>query len=159
MDTGDWLTENEVIAGVEHFLTQKGRTEQRRVINKSDAEKKERGVDLVMKLENAAGKGNWYFIEAKGNVRSDGRKMASKPRTNFRWALSQIILRIEVDSRRYNYNYGIAMPRSDIEACIDLIRGNWALREPKIRLYGAFYEDGQLTAREYLPKEIYKKES
>lgn len=155
MDDRDWLTEDEVIAGVENYLKQKGRTENKRVINKSSAKKKEHGVDLVMKLENSSGNGNWYFIEAKGNVRSDGKKMKSLCKTNFRWALSQIILRIRIDSRNYNYNYGIAMPKSDIEKCIPLINGNWALKELKIRLYGAFYDEGQLTAKEYLPATIY----
>lgn len=156
MDHIDWLTEDEVIMGVENFLKKKGRTENKRVINKSSAERKEHGVDLVMKLENSAKNGNWYFVEAKGNVCSGGRKMRSRCRTNFRWAISQIILRITVDSRKYNHNYGIAMPKSDIEKCIDLIRDNWALKELKIRLYGVYYEDGQLTAKEYLPTDIYE---
>ena len=117
MDGKDWLTEDEVIAGVENYLKQKGRTENKRVINKSSAKKKEHGVDLVMKLENSSGNGNWYFIEAKGNVRSDGKKMKSLCKTNFRWALSQIILRIKIDSRNYNYNYGIAMPKIGRASC------------------------------------------
>lgn len=156
MDNRDWLTEDEVITGVENFLKLKGRTEKKRVVNKSSAERKEHGVDLVMRLENSSGNGNWYFIEAKGNVRSDGTKMSSRCKTNFRWALSQIILRIKVDSRNYNYNYGIAMPKSDVEKCIEIISGNWALKHLKIRLYGAFYNEGKLTAKEYLPTDIYK---
>lgn len=155
MDDRDWLTEDEVIAGVENFLMQKGRTEKKRVVNKSSAERKEHGVDLVMKLENSSGNGNWYFIEAKGNKKADGSRMVSSSNTNFRWALSQIILRIKVNPRNYNYIYGIAMPNSEIEKCIRLIRKNWALKHLKIRLYGAFYDEGQLTAKEYLPKEIY----
>lgn len=155
MENRDLLTEDEVITGVENFLKQKGNTEKKRVINKSSAEKKQHGVDLVIKLENSSGNGNWYFIEAKGNVRSDGKKMKSRCKTNFRWAISQIILRINVDSRNYNYNYGIAMPKSDIEKCMELISKNWALKHLKIRFYGAFYEGDQLTATEYLPKDIY----
>jgi len=156
MGDRDWLTEDEVIEGVKNFLMQKGCTIQKRVIKTSSAAKKEHGVDLVMKLENSSQKGNLYFIEAKGNVKSDGNRMKSLCKTNFRWALSQIILRINVDSRNYNYNYGIAMPRSDVEQCIELIRENWALDHLKIRLYGVFYNKGQLTAKEYLPKDIYK---
>lgn len=155
----DYLTENEVIEGVKNFLEQKGKTSQKRVINKSDATKRERGVDLVIKLENQRKNGNWYFIEAKGNKRSDNNAiMRSSYNTNFRWAISQIILRIKVDSRRNNYIYGIAMPNSDIEKCIDLIRENWALKHLKIRLYGAFLDQttGNLFAKEYLPKDIYK---
>lgn len=81
--------------------------------------------------------------------------MRSSCNTNFRWALSQIILRIEVDSRKNNHIYGIALPRSEAERCIRRINKNWALKHLKIRLYGAFYKDGQLTAIEYLPREIY----
>lgn len=116
----DFLTENEVIEGVENYLRHKGTTQQRRVINKSDAAKKEHGVDLVVKLENDKKKGNLYFIEAKGNKKADGSIMKSSCNTNFRWAISQIILRIKVDSRRNNYIYGIAMPRSDVESCMKL---------------------------------------
>ena len=36
----DFLTENEVIQGVENFLKQKGRTSHKRVIYKADAEKR-----------------------------------------------------------------------------------------------------------------------
>lgn len=156
MDIHDYLTENDVIKGVENYLMHKGRTTQKRLINKSDADKKERGVDLVIKLENDQKRGNWYFIEAKGNKKADGSIMKSSYRTNFRWAISQIILRINVDSRRNNYIYGIAMPNSDIKKCIGLIEDNWAMKHLKIRLYGAFYDgNGQLTAKEYLPKDIY----
>lgn len=155
MQHKDLLTENEVIQGVESFLRQKGTTSRKRVVHKADAEKKERGVDLVLKLENEKKRGNWYFIEAKGNLKADGSKMKSSCNTNFRWALSQIILRIEVDPRKYNYNYGIALPRSDAERCKKLIKKNWALKHLKIRLYGVFYKGGQLTAKEYLPKDIY----
>ena len=157
MLTADYLTENQVIEGVENYLRQKGRTSQKRIINKSDAEKKERGVDLLIKLENDKKHGNWYFIEAKGNLKADGSKMKSTYLTNFRWAISQIILRIEVDSRRNNYIYGIAMPKSDIEKCIKLISRNWALKHLRIRLYGAYINDnGELFAKEYLPKDIYQ---
>lgn len=156
MFAADYLTENQVIEGVGNYLRHKGHTTQKRVLNKSDAEKKEHGVDLLVKLENEARHGNRYFIEAKGNLKADGSRMKSSCLTNFRWALSQIILRIEVDSRKNNYIYGIAMPKSDIEKCIALIRGNWALKHLKIRLYGAYIkENGELFAREYLPRDIY----
>ena len=155
MHERELLTENEVIQGVANYLLQKGRTSQKRVINMSDAEKKEHGVDLVVKLENERKRGNWYIIEAKGNKKTDGNEMRSSWNTNFRWAVSQIILRMQVDSRRNNYIYGIAVPKSDVDKCIRLIRGNWALRHLKLRLYGAYYENGLLTAKEYCPKDIY----
>ena len=124
----DFLTENEVIQGVENFLKQKGRTSHKRIIYKADAAKKEHGVDLVLKLENQNKNGNWYFIEAKGNLKADRSKMKSSCNTNFRWALSQIILRIEVDSRKNNHIYDIAMLRSDAERFQKRIRNNCALK-------------------------------
>ena len=54
----DFLTENQVIQGVENYLKQKGRTSHKRVICKADAKKKEHGVDLVVKLENERKNGN-----------------------------------------------------------------------------------------------------
>ena len=109
MGTKDFLTENEVIEGVQNFLNQKGNTTQKRIINKSDAQKKERGVDLIIKLENNQKRGNKYFIEAKGNKNADGTAMRSSYNTNFRWAISQIVLRINVDSRKNNYIYKLAL--------------------------------------------------
>ena len=150
------LTENEVISGVENYLKCKGITEVKRVVNKADASVKEHGVDIHFKLENKNGNGNHYFIEAKGNKRSDGTVMRSSFNTNFRWSISQIILRIKVDPRKYNYIYGIAVPNSEIPKCIDMIRGNWALKHLKIRLFGALRnENGTLTAIEYKPSRIY----
>ena len=152
----EYLTENEVITGVESFLKCKGITEVKRVVNKADASVKEHGIDIHFKLENKNGNGNHYFIEAKGNKRSDGTVMRSSFNTNFRWSISQIILRIKVDPRKYNYIYGIAVPNSEIPKCIDMIRGNWALKHLKIRLFGALRnENGTLTAIEYKPSRIY----
>lgn len=155
MCENDFLTEDEVIQGVANYLLHKGKTSQKRVIVMADAKKKEHGVDLKIKLENDQKRGNLYFIEAKGNKRSDGRKMRSSWNTNFRWAISQIILRMNVDSRKNNYIYGIAVPESTIGKCKKLIADNWALHHLKLRLYGAYWENGQLTAKEYCPKDIY----
>ena len=83
--------------------------------------------------------------------------MSSTANTNFRWAISQIILRITVDSTKNNYIYGIAIPNSEIKRAIKLIENNWALKHLKIRLYGAYRNDeGELTAIEYCPRDIYK---
>ena len=153
----DLLTENEVIEAVTNYLNNKGRTEVKKIMHQSDASKKEHGVDLQIKLSNAKGHGNNYFIEAKGNKKCDGSVMRSSFNTNFRWAISQIILRIKVDSTKNNYIYGIAIPNSEIEHAIKLIRDNWALKHLKIRLYGAYYnEENKLFATEYCPENIYK---
>lgn len=155
MANQNYLTENEVIKGVENYLSQKGQTTRKRLIKKADACSKQHGVDLVFKLENNRGNGNWYFIEAKGNKRSDGNKMKSAFNTNIRWAISQIILRIRVDSTKNNYIYGIAVPQYEIDKCIQMIRDNWALKHLKIRLYGVHYSGDALTATEYVPSKIY----
>lgn len=152
----DYLTEDEVIQGVSHYLLHKGKTSHRRVIVMADTRKKEHGVDLKIKLENDQKRGNVYFVEAKGNKHADGTKMRSSWNTNFRWAISQIVLRMHVDSRRNNYIYGIAVPNVQIEKCIELIENNWALKHLKLRLYGAYWDNGQLTAKEYCPRDIYK---
>ena len=153
----DLLTENEVIDAVVNYFNTKGRTEVKKVVSRADASQKEHGVDLQVKLSNDKGNGNNYFIEAKGNKRADGMPMRSTANTNFRWAISQIILRITVDSTKNNYIYGIALPNSEIKSAIKLIESNWALKHLKIRLYGAYYNDeGELKAIEYCPRDIYK---
>ncbi len=153
----DLLTEDEVIEAVINYLNTKGNTEIRKIVHRSDASRKEHGVDLQVKLSNDKGNGNNYFIEAKGNKRADGIPMRSTTNTNFRWAISQIILRITVDSTKNNYIYGIALPNSEIKSAIKLIENNWALKHLKIRLYGAYYNDeGELKAIEYCPRDIYK---
>ena len=155
----DYLTEDEVIQGVTNYLMQKGKTSNKKVIRVADTASKQHGVDLKIKLANDQNKGNLYFIEAKGNKRADGSKMKSSWNTNFRWAISQIILRMEVDSRRNNYIYGIAVPKEHIPGCIKLIEDNWALKHLKLRLYGAYWDNGELTATEYCPKDIWNQKN
>lgn len=152
----DLMTENEVIDAVINYFNSKGHTKITKIVRRSDASQKQHGVDLQVKLANEKGNGNNYFIEAKGNKKSDGSIMRSSSNTNFRWAISQIILRIKVDSTKYNYIYGIAIPNSEIKSAIKLIHDNWALRHLKLRLYGAYYnETGELKAIEYCPSDIY----
>ena len=154
----DLLTENEVIDAVINYFNSKGNTKVTKIVRRSDASQKQPGVDLQVKLANEKGNGNNYFIEAKGNKKSDGSTMSSSPNTNFRWAISQIILRIKVNSTKYNYIYGIALPNCEIPNAIKLIHDNWALKKLKIRLYGAYHtENGELNAIEYLPSDIYDK--
>ena len=152
----DLLTENDVINAVINYFNNKGSTKVTKIVRRSDASQKQHGVDLQVKLANEKGNGNNYFIEAKGNKKSDGSIMRSSSNTNFRWALSQIILRIKVNSTNNNYIYGIAIPNSDIPKAIKLIHDNWALKTLKIRLYGAYYnENNVLDAIEYCPSDIY----
>jgi hypothetical protein len=144
------LTEDEVIAGVVNYLKEKGRTikSEPKVAN---AKKHEKGIDFEIHLGN-----NRYFGEAKGNVKSDGEPMKSKFDTNFRWAISQIILRIKTAPNNYADNYCIAMPDNEIEKCKKLVKDNIALKTLKIRFYGAYRkEDGTLYANEYTGKKIY----
>lgn len=135
----------------------KGRTSNRRVINEANAEIKEHGIDLCFKLSNDAGRGNLYMIEVKGNLKSDGLAMKSNFLTNFRSAISEIVLRIKVDSTRNSYIYGIAIPDSEFSRCKHLIENNWALKHLKIRIYGAYRLDkNTFDANEYTPKDIYR---
>lgn len=62
----DFLTENQVIQGVENYLKQKGRTSHKRVICKADAEKKKPGVDLIVKLENERKMETGILLKQKG---------------------------------------------------------------------------------------------
>ena len=107
----DLLTENEVIDAVISYFNTKGRTEVKKVVSRADAAQKEHGVDLQIKLANARGNGNKYFIEAKGNKRTDGTAMRSTFNTNFRWAISQIILRVKVDSTKKQLHIRHRNPR------------------------------------------------
>lgn len=158
MSSNDLLTEDQVLEGVAAYLQQKGRTTNKTVKSIAEASSKMHGVDLHIKLADAKNQGNNYFIEAKGNLKSDGTIMKSTFNTNFRWALSQIILRMNVDSRRNNYIYGIAIPDVEIKKAIKIIGSNWALCELKVRLYGAYRdENGTLSAHEYTPNKIYQK--
>lgn len=156
--SGDYLTEDQVLEGVVRFLQQKGRTTNKQVRRLAEASTKQHGVDLHIKLSDEKNQDNNYFIEAKGNLRSDGEKARSAFNTNFRWAISQIILRMRVDSRRNNYIYGIAIPDVEIVKAKKMIAENWALRELKVRLYGAYRdEQDRLFASEYTPSQIYDK--
>ena len=78
------LTENEVIDAVINYLNSKGNTQITKILRRSDASQKQHGVDLQVKLANEKGNGNNYFIEAKGNKKSDGAIMRSSANTNFR---------------------------------------------------------------------------
>ena len=58
MENQDYLSEDEIIKGVENYLSQKGRTVRKRLIKKATASSKQHGIDLVFKLENDRGNGN-----------------------------------------------------------------------------------------------------
>ena len=103
LENKDLFTENEVIEGVINYLKQKGKIENK-AFQFADAAKKEKGIDIKGKLG-----GNRYFIEAKGNVTKNNNQFKSTWNTNFRWAISQIVLRIKTKSNNYadiytNYN-------------------------------------------------------
>lgn len=121
MTNKQYLTENEVIKGIVNYLTNKGKTTKHKVVRMADAEKKEHGTDLVMHLANDAGNGNYYYIEAKGNLTSGGQTTTVNFLTNFRWAVSEIILRITSPSNKNNRIYGIGIPNSEYERCVKLV--------------------------------------
>ena len=150
------LAENDVIKGVKNFLLAKGKTSRSDVRCSANAEKKEHGIDLKIYKGTANGRGNIYHIEAKGDILASGDKKKTNFLTEFRWAVSQIILRINHPSNKNNRIYGIAIPAYEKDRCIKLIKNNWALKELGIRLYCAYKKDGKLTADEYTPKDLYR---
>ena len=150
LENKDLFTENEVIEGVINYLKQKGKVENK-VFQFADATKKEKGIDIRGKLG-----GNRYFIEAKGNVNKNNQ-YKSTWNTNFRWAISQIVLRIKTHSNNYADIYGIALPDIYVKKAIKMIEDNWLLKFGKLRLYGVYRnESNNLFAKEYKASDIYK---
>ncbi len=62
----DGLTEDEVIQGTATYLLGKGKTTKTEIRKIARASRKEHGVDLCVYKRYARGRGNLYFVEAKG---------------------------------------------------------------------------------------------
>lgn len=156
----DGLTEDEVIQGTATYLLGKGKTTKTEIRKIARASRKEHGVDLCVYKGTPEGRGNLYFVEAKGNLKvaKDNLREAKKSNflTEFRWGISQIILRIDYASNKNNRIYGIAIPKTEPPRCLRLIRDNWALKTLGIRLFCAYRDDnGELFAQELTPSKIY----
>ena len=97
-----------------------------------------------------------YYIEAKGVLRAkDDAEKKSRFDTEFRFAISQIILRMKELSTATIY--GIAVPKTEKDYRLKLLKNNKGLKTLKMRLYFAYQaENGECYAEELTPKDIYK---
>ncbi len=158
-DAYKYLTEDEVIEGTINYLMSKGKTAKTQARAIANASRKEHGVDIYMYKGTESGRGNLYFIEAKGNIKitADGfyEEKKSDFMTEFRWAISQIVLRVKYASNKNNKIYGIAIPKAELDRCIKLIGDNWALKTLGIRLFSAYRDENGLYADELVPSKIY----
>lgn len=151
------MNEDNVIDGVVNYLKNKCRhRDSFKVLYRSYAKDGDKGIDLKCAAYSKGIISNRYYIEAKGTLKAkDNSEKKSKFETEFRWAISQIILQMnELSSAT---NYGIAVPESEKEDCLRLMRNNKGLAKLKIRLYLSYKaENGEYFAKEMLPKDIYK---
>ena len=151
------MNEDDVIDGVVNYLKEKHRHRDGfRVLHRSYAKDGDKGIDLKCAAYSGGIISNRYYIEAKGTLKAkDNSGKKSKFETEFRWAISQIILQMKELSSATNY--GIAVPESEKGDCLRLMRNNKGLAKLKIRLYLSYKaENGEYFAKEMLPKDIYK---
>lgn len=151
------MNEDNVIDGVVNYLKKKNRhRDEFRVLHRSYAKDGDKGIDLKCAVYSSGVISNRYYIEAKGTLKvKDNSEKKSKFETEFRWAISQIILQMkELSSATI---YGIAVPESEKEDCLRLMKDNKGLKKLKIRLYLAYKaENGEYFAKEMKPRDIYK---
>ena len=151
------MNEDDVVKGVKNYLEFKNSHRDDFVVKKvASAEKREKGVDLYGYCKSGKNKSNRYYIEAKGTLKaSDNSKKKSSFNTEFRWAVSQIVLRMEEFNNAAIY--GIAIPKEKKDGCLRLMRKSKGLAKLKVRLYLADKdENGKLFAEEMNPSDIYK---
>ncbi len=151
------MNEDNVIDGVVNYLKEKCRHRDGfRVLHRSYAKDGDKGIDLKCVAYSGGAISNRYYIEAKGTLKAkDNSEKKSKFETEFRWAISQIILQMKEWSAATNY--GIAVPESEKDDCLRLMRDNKGLAKLKVRLYLAYKaENGEYFAREMKPSEIYR---
>lgn len=151
------MNEDNVIDGVVNYLKEKNRHRDGfRVLHRSHAKDHDKGIDLKCAAYSNGVISNRYYVEAKGTLKvKDDSEKKSKFRTEFRWAISEIILRMEELSSATVY--GIAVPENEKEKCLRLMRNNKGLKLLKVRLYLSYKaENGEYSAKEMMPSEIYK---
>lgn len=151
------MNEDNVIDGVINYLKDNLHDRGRgcRIIHRSYARDGDHGIDLKACAVSNGKISNRYYIEAKGTLKAkDNSEKRSKFETEFRWAISQIILQMKELSGATNY--GIAVPMTEKEECLRLMRDNKGLKALKVRLYLAYIADnGEYFAEELTSKEIY----
>ena len=150
------MNEDDVIDGVINFLKDKNRKrDDFRVLHRSYAKNGDHGIDIKCAAYSGKAISNRYYIEAKGTLRArDNSEKKSKFETEFRWAISQIILQMREVSGAATY--GIAVPMTEKESCLRLMRSNKGLKKLRVRLYLAYKtENGEYFAEELKPGKIY----
>ena len=97
---------------------------------------------------------NRFYIEVKDTLKAkNNSEKKSKFETEFRWAISQIILQMKELSA--DTAYEIAIPKTEKDDCFRLMRGNKGLKSS--RLYLAYKADnGEYYAEEMKPSKIYE---
>lgn len=150
------MNEDNVIDGVINFLKDKNRKRDGfKVLHRSYAKDSDHGIDIKCAAYSGNTISNRYYIEAKGTLKArDNSEKKSKFETEFRWAISQIILQMKELSGATSY--GIAVPKTEKENCLRLMRNNKGLKKLKIRLYLAYKaENGEYYAEELKSGAIY----
>ncbi|MBQ6147625.1 hypothetical protein IJH66_02870 [Candidatus Saccharibacteria bacterium] len=151
------MNEDNVIDGVVNYLKEKNRHRDGfKVLYRSYAKDGDKGIDLKCAAYSHGIISNRFYVEAKGTLKArDNSEKKSKFKTEFRWAISQIILQMKELSRATTY--GIAIPETEKANCLKLMENNKGLKLLKIRLYLAYKDkNGEYFAKELKPSEIYK---
>lgn len=151
------MNEDNVIDGVKNYLEGKNRHRDGfKVLHRSYAKDGDHGIDLKCAAYSNGIISNRYYIEAKGTLKAkDNSEKKSKFETEFRWAISQIILQMtELSTATV---YGIAVPEAEKEKCLKLMRDNKGLKRLGVRLFLSYKsENGEYFAKELKAKDIYK---
>lgn len=151
------MNEDDVIEGTINYLKDKNRhRDSFKVIQRCYAKDGDHGIDIKCAAYSGDTISNRFYIEAKGTLKAkDNSEKKSKFETEFRWAISQIILQMKELSAATAY--GIAIPKTEKEDCLRLMRGNKGLKKLGVRLYLAYKADnGEYYADEMKPSEIYE---
>ncbi len=151
------MNEDNVIDGVINYLRDKNRKRDNfKVLYRAQGKDGDHGIDLKCAAYSGRLISNRYYIEAKGTLKlKDDSEKKSRFITEFRWAISQIILQMTEFSRATNF--GIAIPKTEANDCLKLMRHNKGLKKLGIRLYLSYKtENGEYYAEELTPRKIYK---
>lgn len=152
------MNEDNVIDGVINYLKDKNRHRDDFVVKKrASAKDREQGIDISAYCKSGGKQSNRYYIEAKGTLNSkDNSEKKTDFMVEFRWAVSQIVLDMKDFSKATVY--GIAIPETEKERCVKLMKKSKGLKILGVRLYLAYKEsNGEYYAKEIKPSEIYTK--
>lgn len=152
------MNEDNVIDGVINYLKDNLHSRGRgcRIVHRSYAKDGDHGIDIKAYATSNGIVSTRYYIEAKGTLKAkDDAEKKSRFDTEFRFAISQIILRMKELSTATIY--GIAVPKTEKDYCLKLLKNNKGLKTLKMRLYFAYQaKNGEYYAEELTPKDIYK---